>query len=222
MCMDSLDVGIFLSFVAIAVSAVSLYLSWVRFKREIPQVALAPSLGYYELSNPVLNPMDKNSLRVTLDVIVRNLGNARASVTDIKMRIRYAHSVVTNPQVKDMLDTHVYSARPVNFAQVVPFDLQEYGSQKVSLAFDFPPLYPRLLDRAILPIDIRNPKQQDWNDFPIIYQITVGTPSKPVNMEGIVFRSDQPESKEISGSLRGWEEWKMDREFSPLEYYKKS
>ena len=183
---------------------------------------MAPALCNYELSTPVKKARDKASLKIAVDVIIRNLGNARASVTDAKMRIRYAHSVVVDPSVKDMLDTHVYSARPTNFTQVVPFDLEEYGSKKVTLVFDFPPLYPILLDRAIEPIDIRNPKKQDWNDFPIIYQLTLSTPNGPANLDGLVFRRDQPESKEISGSFRGWEEWKMDKEFSPLEYYKGS
>jgi hypothetical protein len=215
-----IDTGILISLAALATSAVSLYLSWVRFKTERPRVAMAPMLCNYELSATAPNPTDKASLRIAIDVIVHNLGNARASITDIKMRIRYAYSVVIHPMVRDTLDAHVYSARPTNFSEVVPFDLEEYGSKKVALVFQFPPLYPRLLDRAILPIDIRNPKKQDWNDFPIIYQLTLSTPSGAVNYDGVVFRIDQPESKEPSGSLGSWKEWEIDREFSPLEHYK--
>jgi hypothetical protein len=36
------------------------------------------------------------------------------------------------------------------------------------------------------------------------------------------FRNDQPESKKVHGSLGLYEEWKMERKFSPLEHYKSS
>jgi len=220
---DSALITLVISSGALVVSGISLYLSWVRFKREKPRVDLAPSLGYYELSSPSPDFTDKASLKVKLDVIVRNLGNARASVADFKMLVRYHYSAVTHPQLRDMLsDTHVYSTRPMNFSEVVPFDLEEYGSKKVSLAFEFPTLYPRLLDRAIMPIDIRDPKKQDWNDFPIIYQLIASTPGGPVVLDSVVFRNDQPESKEIHGSLGWYEQWKMEKDFSPLEHYKGS
>jgi len=218
--LTDVNLGIIISLVALVISAISLYLSWIRFKRERPQITLDPTSGYYELSSPARNTFDKASLKIKLEVIVRNLGNARGSVTDFKMRVRYAYSVVTHPQAKDMLDTHVYSVRPMNFSEVVPFNVEEYGSKKVGLVFEFPSVFPGLLDRGILPINIRSPKKQDWNDFPIIYQLTASTPTGPVSAGGGVFRNDQPESKEVSGSLRFWEEWKLEREFSPLKYYK--
>jgi len=217
---DASIIGVILSSIAIVIAGLSFYVSWIRLKRERPQVALASSLASYDLSRPAPNPLDKASLKVNLDVIAYNLGNARGSITDLKMIVRYAHGAVTHPLVRDTLDPHVYSARPINFSKIVPFDLEEYGSHKVSLTFEFPTLFARLLDRGIMPINIRNPRKQDWNDFPIIYELVASTPSGPVVLEGVIFRRDQPQSKEVHGSLGWYEEWKMEKEFSPLEYYK--
>ena len=219
---DLTIVGVVLSSIAIGISGLNLHLIWVKFKRESPRVTLAPSVASYELSRPTPDPLDKASLEIKLDLIVYNLGNARASITDLKMIVRYAHDVVTNPFVKDKLESHIFSTRPANFATIVPFNLEAYGSEKVSLVFQFPTMLARLLDRAIMPINIRNPQKQDWNDFPIVYQLIASTPGGPVTLESVVFRNDQPLSKEVHGSLGWYQEWKMEKEFSPLEAYKNS
>jgi hypothetical protein len=215
-----LVISLVISLAALVVSSISLYFSWIRLKRETPRIHVAVSKQSYKVSNPESGPTDKASLTIQVEVVTENKGNAVSSVTDAEMRIRYAYSVVTNPSVEGLLDKHVMSARPKNI-EVLPFEVGEYGSRKTKFIFEFSDVYPRLLDRAVMPIDFRNPKKQDWGDFPILYQLTFVTSGGLVHHANLVFNETQEESQKVKGSIGMWEEWEMDKKFSPLEYYKK-
>ncbi|MDE1852587.1 MAG: hypothetical protein KGI38_02435 [Thaumarchaeota archaeon] len=158
---------------------------------------------------------DEAKIQVRTEVILQNSGNANASVTDIKMRVRYAKDVINHPTIGRALGARAFSVRPFNFAQTIPIEVGPYGSKKVMFLFVFEGLRPWFLDRANVTIDILNPKKWERKDLPILYQITIDSSGGTANFMNACFRDDQPESKEIAGSMGPWEEAKWDWDSVP-------
>jgi len=188
---------------------IALALHWKKMKKEEPKIIFHITKCFYY----VKKVKKKVLLHIALDTLFENKGNASGSITDAIMRIRYSYDAIRN--YPGLVNEHVISGRPINFDNLLPLEIGPYGSKKVRLLFTFKDVFPLLLERCGVAIDLKNPKKWEWKDLPIRFQLTINHTNGLITEDYCVFRKDLQESKKITGSIGVLNEAQLDWKFMP-------
>jgi hypothetical protein len=212
--------------VAIVVGVVNLYLYYTQVKAGKPRIDFAVSNGNYTIIGEPASKEAKTDVRITCTVLFKNDGNAPGSVNDAILRMRYYRGLQGHPLGKKLLGSGSQSLggklkeaggmsnRPTNFSESIPIHIEPYGTSKATFIFDFAGVYSYYLDRATGPIDPDHPEvKAEWRDQPIVIELTAATPSGLLDRYALLFRTDQPESKEHSGFINQWDSLNKDIKF---------
>lgn len=215
---------------AIAISVLNLYLYYTQVKAGKPKIDFTVSNGNYAIQGNPSTEETKSNVRIACSVLFRNTGNASGSVNDVKLRMRYYPGLQTHPLGEKLLgrgaislggrlkQAGALSNRPTNFDSSIPIHVEPFGTSKATLIFDFAEVYTYYLDRATGPIDPDHPdKRTEWKDQPIVVEMSAATTNGTLETIGLLYRSDQPESKESSGFMNQWEEINKDIKFVNLD-----
>jgi hypothetical protein len=188
---------------------IALALHWKKMKKEEPKIIFHITKCFYYVENL----KKKVLLHIVLDTLFENKGNASGSITDVIMRIRYSYDAIID--YPSLINKYVISSRPINFDNLLPLEIGPYGSKKVRLLFTFKGVFPLLLERCGVSIDLKNPKKWEWKDLPIRFQLTINHTNGLITKDYCVFRKDLQESKKIRGSIDILDEFKLDWKFVP-------
>jgi hypothetical protein len=158
---------------------------------------------------------NKKTPALTLELLFTNKGRVPGAITDLMCLIRYSGKILeTYPWIRnEVSDKLVFQERPENFKKIIPIKVDP--SNKAVLKFHFKDVYPLILERAFMPLNLRNPKKWEWKDLPIYGQITVNYKKGSINRPWTAFRENQHESKEISGTIGPLEEFEIGQKFMP-------
>jgi len=216
--------------VAVAISILNLYLYSTQVKAGKPKIDFVVSNGQYTMMGDPAIKETKSDIRVTCAVLFRNTGNASGSVNDVKLRMRYYSGLRTHPLGGKLLgrgaislggrlkQAGVLSDRPTNFDTSIPIHVEPYGTSKALFVFDFSDVYPYFLDRATGPIDPDHPDHRtEWQDEPVLVEISAATTNGTAEVGDLLYRSDQPKSKESSGFMNQWDAINKDIKFVDLD-----
>jgi hypothetical protein len=199
-------ISLLLSIVSICISAILVYITWRRDKKENPNIVLSVITRSYKIED--LSKLEFSSLgkiRIKMKLRFENKGRSPCSITDIKIYVRYAERLFDeSPQLKHGIRTFIFSERPLNYTDLFPIEIKSYGSEKIEVEFLFDGLHINYLDRFLMltPISFQESKKWDWKDLPLMVKIVAKTPLETIDTLDAVYRDNLPESKRVNGTIK--------------------